>query len=58
MPTRSLRSIVVLLLLTCSGAVSAQVPVGDTRADPSWTILEQRPGQGERCLVCGQSIVD
>lgn len=49
----------VLCLLTVVHAAEGQDAPSEGITDaPPWTVLEQRLGQGEQCLVCGEQIFD
>ena len=51
----ALSALIAVLSLSVPLAASAEAPES---GESSWTRVGARPGQGERCLVCGQAIFD
>lgn len=62
--TKSVPINVILITILCLSSVRAQVanqPPASSRAPTTtadWTVLDQRQGRGEQCLVCGHPIID
>ena len=50
--------VLVLVLLGPGLARGAANPVPGSRESPQWVILDERPGQGEQCLVGRERIFD
>ena len=48
----------LLTFTTASAAVRADDGPARPPQNPAWTVLEQRTGSGEQCLVCGNRIYD
>ena len=52
-----------MIVAVASAAVPADVEPGQTDGEAGWVVLDQRPGDGEQCLVCrkrvyGEDIVE
>lgn len=47
-----------MTVAVASAAVAADVEPGQTHGEAGWVVLDQRPGDGEQCLVCRKPVVD
>ncbi len=59
-PVKVPQSVAIAVAMTVavvSAAVAADVEPGRTDGEAGWVVLDQRPGDGEQCLVCRKPVV-
>ena len=49
---------VAMTVALASAAVAADVEPAQTHGEAGWVVLDQRPGDGEQCLVCRKRVYD